>query len=214
MHTKNIAARPLDFLPIPIVVAAAWALLLPGSAQADIRGQVTHVRDGDTIELSERVIRLSGIDAPESDQPNGRAAGHALRRLVLGEEVRVETEGRGSYGRITGVVHLNQKIVNAWLVRQGHAWAYERYLEPGSRLPALEREARESERGLWAGSDPVPPWQWRHGESRGGTRGTRDRDCSNFDSQAAAQRFFEAHKPGDPHRLDRDGDGRACERLL
>lgn len=41
-----------------------------------------------------------------------------------------------------------------------------------------------------------------------------DRDCSDFANQAQAQRFFEAHHPGrDPHSLDGDGDGKACEEL-
>ena len=41
----------------------------------------------------------------------------------------------------------------------------------------------------------------------------QDRDCSSFDSQPEAQRFFEDEGPGDPHRLDRDNDGIACESL-
>lgn len=42
-----------------------------------------------------------------------------------------------------------------------------------------------------------------------------DRDCSDFDNQRQAQRFFERHggPQRDPHRLDGDGDGRACESL-
>jgi len=40
-----------------------------------------------------------------------------------------------------------------------------------------------------------------------------DRDCSDFNTQAAAQRFFKRHQPGDPHRLDGDGDGIVCESL-
>lgn len=42
-----------------------------------------------------------------------------------------------------------------------------------------------------------------------------DRDCSDFATQAAAQAFFLAHGgPGsDPHRLDYDHDGVACETL-
>jgi hypothetical protein len=40
----------------------------------------------------------------------------------------------------------------------------------------------------------------------------RDRDCSDFPTQAAAQRFFKRHNPNrDPHRLDADNDGIACE---
>ena len=40
-----------------------------------------------------------------------------------------------------------------------------------------------------------------------------DKDCSDFATHAQAQAFFEAAGPGDPHRLDRDGDGIACETL-
>lgn len=40
-----------------------------------------------------------------------------------------------------------------------------------------------------------------------------DRNCDDFDSQAEAQEFFEAAGPGDPHGLDADGDGIACESL-
>lgn len=42
---------------------------------------------------------------------------------------------------------------------------------------------------------------------------TGDRDCSDFSTQRAAQSFFSSEGPGDPHGLDRDGDGRVCETL-
>jgi hypothetical protein len=41
-------------------------------------------------------------------------------------------------------------------------------------------------------------------------RGGSDLDCSDFPSQAAAQAALRAD-PSDPHRLDRDRDGVACE---
>lgn len=42
----------------------------------------------------------------------------------------------------------------------------------------------------------------------------RDRDCADFKTQAQAQRFYERHNPRrDPHRLDADRDGLACEDL-
>ncbi len=40
-----------------------------------------------------------------------------------------------------------------------------------------------------------------------------DRDCSDFATQWDAQTFFVAAGPGDPHQLDSDGDGLACESL-
>ncbi len=39
-----------------------------------------------------------------------------------------------------------------------------------------------------------------------------DRDCGDFDDQAAAQEWLDAH-PGDPDGLDSDGNGQACESL-
>src|SRR5918999_461306 len=39
----------------------------------------------------------------------------------------------------------------------------------------------------------------------------QDPDCSDFDSQAEAQDFYESAGPGDPHGLDADDDGRACD---
>lgn len=38
-----------------------------------------------------------------------------------------------------------------------------------------------------------------------------DMDCSDFTTQAAAQAFFLNAGPGDPHRLDGDGDRVVCE---
>ena len=43
------------------------------------------------------------------------------------------------------------------------------------------------------------------------TSAAYDRDCGDFASQAAAQSFFLQAGAGDPHRLDDDGDGVACE---
>ena len=40
-----------------------------------------------------------------------------------------------------------------------------------------------------------------------------DRDCTDFSTHADAQEFFESEGYGDPHGLDRDGDGIACETL-
>jgi micrococcal nuclease len=84
---------------------------------------------------------------------------------------------------------------------------------------AAEREARSNNRGLWGacgGADtpaasPGSPSQ-APGPSAGGGG---DRDCSDFSSHREAQAFFEAEGgPGrDPHRLDGDSDGLACETL-
>ena len=42
--------------------------------------------------------------------------------------------------------------------------------------------------------------------------GVADKDCRDFASQSQAQDFMD-QSDGDPHRLDGDNDGVACERL-
>ena len=38
-----------------------------------------------------------------------------------------------------------------------------------------------------------------------------DLDCSDFDTQKEAQEFYKKQGKGDPHKLDEDSDGIACE---
>ncbi len=60
-----------------------------------------------------------------------------------------------------------------------------------------------------------------HSRSRGGTVKKRilgyevvgDLNCKDFNNQREAQIFYLQSGPGDPHGLDRDNDGIACEHL-
>jgi endonuclease YncB( thermonuclease family) len=196
------------------LVVLAWLLAPIVCLGASLSGTVSEVTDGDTITVSGRSVRLQGIDAPERGQPHGQAATEALRAAVLDERVRLELRGNDRYGRLIAVVYRDDRNINRWLVRQGHAWEYDRYSDDPAMV-RLEKAARADDRGVWAGDSPVPPWEWRQGHPRpqGGESAEPDRDCLDFSSQRSAQRFFEANRPGDPHRLDGDGDGVACESL-
>lgn len=186
-------------------------------------------------------VRLFGTDAPESGQPFGGEATRAARRYVEGERVRVTVTEVGRYGRAIGPVEVGGRSLAELLIRDGLAWHYDRYAPQALELARHERQARNAGRGLWAQASPVPPWDWRDGVRPGsssppGSSPTPpenspenasppegmglpydpdgpDRDCAHFERQRVAQRFFEAARPGDPHRLDGDGDGRACESL-
>jgi hypothetical protein len=69
----------LDKLAL-FALAVALALLAASPAhgwqceRATLAGVVSHVRDGDTIEVEGLPIRLNGLAAPEGDEPGGSAA--------------------------------------------------------------------------------------------------------------------------------------------
>ena len=185
----------------------------PGSS---FTGEVVAVKDGDTIDVlrSGRVVtvRLHGIDAPEMGQPFGQNAKQAASEYVFGKAVRVEVTDVDRYGRAVGRVTVAGGSLNQMLVRDGLAWWYRRYAPNDTELQRLQRQARNANRRLWSRPNPVPPWDWRD-RGRSGGQQVADKDCSDFSTQAEAQRFFEQAGPGDPHRLDGDGDGVACESL-
>ncbi|HAJ7809870.1 thermonuclease family protein [Escherichia coli] len=140
--------------------------------QEILQGKVIRVLDGDTIEvktLPAKIVvyevpirvRLINIDAPEKKQPFGRWSANQLKALIAGKQVTVSYTQRDRYGRIVGrVLTTNGTDASRFMVQSGAAWVYERYNTDKS-LPALQREAQEQKRGLWADTNPVPPWEWR-----------------------------------------------------
>ncbi|HDS6873625.1 TPA: thermonuclease family protein [Citrobacter koseri] len=132
----------------------------------EIQGKVIRVLDGDTIEVLQDKkpirVRLANIDAPEKKQAFGRWSTNQLKALLVGQSVTVSYTQTDRYGRIIGrVFTMNGTEASRFMVQSGAAWVYERYNVDES-LPALQREAQEQKRGLWADPKPVPPWEWRH----------------------------------------------------
>lgn len=134
-----------------------------------LTGKVVKVTDGDTItvlvDIRQIKIRLNEIDAPEHGQEFGQKSKDALADLVFEKEVRVVTHGEDRYGRTIGDVFVGQTSVNEKLVEDGWAWNFLKYSK-SQRLADLEKEARESKKGLWAGNNPIAPWDYRAEEAR------------------------------------------------
>ncbi len=72
-------------------IALSWILLTLESQGSELTGKVVSVSDGDTLRVlvddQQIKIRLSGIDAPESDQPFGQASKRYLAEAVAGQTV-------------------------------------------------------------------------------------------------------------------------------
>jgi len=177
--------------------------------------QVVRVIDGDTIEIEGgQRIRYIGIDTPETVHPSrpiecfGKEASSKNNELVGGREIRLEKDvsETDKYGRLLRYVWVGDVFVNDYLVRQGYAKAssYPPDIKHQEQFRQAEQEAREVGRGLWAA-----------GVCEGEVLAGEDKDCSDFATQEEAQAFFVSRGgPGsDPHRLDGDNDGIACESL-
>jgi len=133
-----------------------------------IKGFVSYVQDGDSLILrsggEEKTIRLWGIDAPEGNtkQPFAEDARTFTKQLCQRKHVVVLIHDKDRYHRFVGEVILpdgssaNEKIVSA-----GWAWHYQQHAPEAKNFADAERSARQAKRGLWAGENPIPPWDWR-----------------------------------------------------
>lgn len=108
------------------------------------------------------VLRLAEVDAPEMNQPWGRASRDALRAMCLQKRATVTPVTLDRYGRT--VAHVACKGVDASRrqVERGMAWVYVKYAPQDTPLLALQASAQHYRRGLWRDAQPVNPAQWRH----------------------------------------------------
>ncbi len=139
---------------------------IPAEAAPDPIAGVATVRDGDTVEIHGRPIRLYGIDAPEGRQAChrdgrdwrcGQAAAHALADHIGRRPLSCQPRDTDRYGRPVAVCLVAGEDIGAWLVREGWALAYRRY---GTDYVVDETAARAARRGIWSGTF-TPPWEWR-----------------------------------------------------
>ena len=128
---------------------------------------IPRILDADTIAAGADRIRLSGVDAPESDQICLDARGYTwncgveardrLEKFGSSRPWTCRVTGSDSYGRYIGVCRVNGEDVSRWLVRNGWALAFRRY---SSEYLPDEETARSERIGLWAGAF-IAPWEWR-----------------------------------------------------
>jgi len=133
------------------------------TGNGEIRGDL-RIIDGDSIVVGGVIVRIKGIDAPESRQTCRRAgmdwrcgaeATERLRALIADQPVVCTRSGTDRNQRVLGycragrIADIGQRMVrDGWAVSFDHTYARE------------EREAEAARRGIWA-SEFVRPQQWR-----------------------------------------------------
>ena len=154
----------------------------------------------------------------------GHKASEFTRTQLAGETVTIKTDPsadrRGSYGRLLVYVLHNGENVNLELIEQGYARMYNSEFSQRSSFASAEQTAQNNDVGLWnyeAPATPEPAERETEAPSDGDTDvppvpADGDYDCGHFDTHEQAQTVLERNA-GDPHRLDADDDGEACESL-
>lgn len=159
-----------------VVILNAARLSGCGGIETPRKGTVTHVYDGDTLEVSGAgKVRLIGVDALDAhnwektlkqakrlrlseDEVKEWAerVTQFVRKRVLDREVRLEPgpESRGDYGRLLAYVFYKSNgsavNLNRLLLKRGLAVAYRRFEHPRrDQFIQVERAAREHHEGLW-----------------------------------------------------------------
>ncbi|TIP09257.1 MAG: thermonuclease family protein [Mesorhizobium sp.] len=210
-----------------------WTEPLPGSME----GRAS-VIDGDTVEIAGQRIRFNGIDALESRQycddakgfeyPCGRRAADALDTFLgASRPLRCSFVDRDRFGRLVGdCKRADGRGVQQWLVEQGLALDWPKY--SGGAYAGQQASAKAAARGIWSGSFQMP-WEWRAEHGDQGPSASKPlslvspntlvqswtcqprRTCSQISSCDQAQWYLANCSWG--RKLDRDGDGTACETL-
>jgi micrococcal nuclease len=163
--------RRISLCVLALTCWAAAAAADPPKPLPVLTGKVAKVNDGDSIEVSldsgPARVRMSAIDTPEYDQPYGTESSAALKAMLpIGASIELEVVTQDSFKRLVAVVWRvadgTRMNINETMLREGHAWAYRRYM-PDPKYCDIEALARDAKRGLWAQpvSDWVYPPEWR-----------------------------------------------------
>lgn len=203
-HTSESAPAPgLDEDGIPAGAVAALVLALT---------------DGDTLDTDAGTVRLHGIDTPELGTPFADEATARLETLAPPESTvylwrRPGSDNTDRYGRLVRTVFTSDgQDVGQVLVRAGLATAYVRYSDA---YVEVEVAARTDRAGIWGANAADDSSHRPTGDNSLAKPGTStstepwntpgpDLDCSDIGRPVTIT-------GPDYHRLDGDGDGRACE---
>ena len=91
-----------------------------------LEGQVTHVRDGDTIEVNGIAIRLSALDCPERGTRDGEYANRLAQQFLTTKAV-CELTGAKTYDRLVGYCIVGGQDFGLFMMRNSACKLWEKY---------------------------------------------------------------------------------------
>lgn len=203
--------------------------------------KVSRVIDGDTVEVelengNTEKVRLILVDTPESKgkyagnpQPFGRDAEEFTKKHLQGKTIGLElgVSERDPFGRLLVYIWVDGSMFNETLLKEGLARVAvyppnTKYLD---QFREIEEQAKQSAKNIWSIENYVQKEGYEEsveGPSESPSEESDydqanelepDKDCGDFSTWEEAQAFFESAGTNDPHRLDGDGDGIACDSI-
>jgi endonuclease YncB( thermonuclease family) len=142
-----------------------FSLIMMGWARAEsFTGKVISITDGNTICVihsdKARMVKMSGVDCPDPDQPYGPEAKEFLVSLISGREIWINVERMDHFNRGVSKITLDGQDVAVQVVQAGLGWYDTRY-SSNAQIAEAQTLARASKSGLWSQEKPVPPWEFR-----------------------------------------------------
>ncbi len=145
------------------VLGSLTSFKLPTLGAKPIEGRATAV-SGDTLRIDTKLLRLSGIDAPDRNQVCTRQPGNkkwrcgetaqaTLDRLVRGKSVRCEPGGTDDADRTLAKCFVDSRDVAVELASEGHVFATASLF---GGYAFLEAEAKQKKSGIWSGEAERP----------------------------------------------------------
>ena len=140
-----VCSRYSELMRLFLLSLALTGFLFAAAAIAEpptiLTGQVTKVRDGDTIEVGRIPIRLNGVSAPEMNELLGPKSKAFMVDLVMGKRVHCDMNGNKTHDRYVGICYLKGEDIGMAVIKAGLALDCPRY--SGGRYQAAEKaEAR------------------------------------------------------------------------
>lgn len=156
-----------------VLVVLATVLIIKAdslrkSAQTNQPGyyKVTEFIDGDTIAVNmngaSEIIRMIGIDTPETHRPNtpvqcyGPEAADFIEELIGRNKVRLQADplntNRDRYNRLLRYVYLpDGALVQTRIISEGYGFAYTQFpFQKNDEFETYEDTAEKAGKGLWS----------------------------------------------------------------
>ena len=163
-----------DFTRARLLLGILLTFASMASTAGTLIGSVIGIADGDTLTLlvdrQAYKVRIAGIDAPEKRQAWGEKSKTNLSRLAFNQNAVANCPKIDHWGRHICKVTVNAVDIGLEQIKDGMAWWYRKYAKEQSKddhaaYENAELMAKLRRLGLWNGTNPVPPWEFRRDNS-------------------------------------------------